>query len=26
VSVEAKVRALAVAFPPYPEGFPGFVG
>lgn len=25
-SVEAKVRALAVAFPPYPEGFPGFVG
>ncbi len=26
LSVEAKVRALAVAFPPYPEGFPGFVG
>lgn len=25
-AVEARARAVATAFPPYPEGFPGFVG
>jgi glycine hydroxymethyltransferase len=25
-SVEGRVRELATQFPPYPEGFPGFVG
>ena len=25
-AIEAGIREIAVAFPPYPEGFPGYVG